>query len=720
MRSGHCFRLVATVAVFVAAQSMYADTTITFARAEVNEMAMLWETDCVSVSSLANAQYPSIAGTWDFIFPHTAISSDGDIHVDMAIDASGTGSTGNNTGESPLICEVINATQTQLTHLDGLTGARATFRGIFRFYTEHAGERHFELHPVTQLQTWNGSAFVDDSDYHANIVADPNGTTHANSTLIGLLDGSETMSATVASDNTNVTFTFPSPSVNYVQYDGVAVSGLQSDALSQYFLFQPNLVPNATVRCRLVANTDAATAASGLAANQNVTVNALTRTDMSAVASTIASMSAGQQKTFPRPVELIVLDLPSIGPPPTPTPSASPFVNSTSIAIKSGHSGETAADPYPSAINVSGLAGTISKVTVSVNGLNTSGQAAAEDIDILMTGPSGENTMLMSDAGGLNSLSNVNLTFDDAAASELSTSQITSGTYQPTNFNPRGDKDAFPSPAPGKPFGSTLSDFNGASPNGTWNLFVLDEYTSGTGSIANGWSISIVTVPAPPFVTTTQATNLTSTTATLNGSVNALGLDSTFDFQFGTGTDYMFAQSTQSAGSGTAAVPVSVGLVGLSPATTYHYRLSGANTAGVTDGVDMTFTTLAFADSDGDGMPDDYETAHGLSPNDPSDAATDLDGDGMTNLQEYLAGTDPRSPVSLLRISSIQTSGGDIVVTFPSVLGKLYRVEETDDFGASWSVLTDNLPGNGSAMNVVDTEAADNFPRRFYRVILLQ
>ncbi|HXT12167.1 MAG TPA: thrombospondin type 3 repeat-containing protein [Candidatus Angelobacter sp.] len=42
------------------------------------------------------------------------------------------------------------------------------------------------------------------------------------------------------------------------------------------------------------------------------------------------------------------------------------------------------------------------------------------------------------------------------------------------------------------------------------------------------------------------------------------------------------------------------------------------------------------ADSDHDGMPDNWEKAHGLNPNDPSDANKDLNGDGYTNLEKYL------------------------------------------------------------------------------------
>ena len=50
---------------------------------------------------------------------------------------------------------------------------------------------------------------------------------------------------------------------------------------------------------------------------------------------------------------------------------------------------------------------------------------------------------------------------------------------------------------------------------------------------------------------------------------------------------------------------------------------------------------LAPADADRDGMPDAWETRHGLDPHDRSDAAKDADGDGYTAIEEYLNGTDP-------------------------------------------------------------------------------
>jgi len=57
----------------------------------------------------------------------------------------------------------------------------------------------------------------------------------------------------------------------------------------------------------------------------------------------------------------------------------------------------------------------------------------------------------------------------------------------------------------------------------------------------------------------------------------------------------------------------------------------------------LLFTVNAVDDRDGDGLPNGYELANGLDPDDPSDAGLDADLDGLTNRQEFELGTNPRS-----------------------------------------------------------------------------
>ena len=121
-------------------------------------------------------------------------------------------------------------------------------------------------------------------------------------------------------------------------------------------------------------------------------------------------------------------------------------------------------------------------------------------MDLLLVGPQGQQTALMSDAGGCSdqAVEGVELRFDDEALHIASQSQtLASTTYQPTDYD--GDEDdedvdEYPAPAPtpdpgGEP--SNLSVFDGTNPNGTWRLFAYDDVGEFLTRIDGGWSLDI-------------------------------------------------------------------------------------------------------------------------------------------------------------------------------------------------------------------------------------
>lgn len=101
-----------------------------------------------------------------------------------------------------------------------------------------------------------------------------------------------------------------------------------------------------------------------------------------------------------------------------------------------------------------------------------------------------------------------------------------------------------------------------------------------------------------------------------------------------------------------------------------YYRLTGPAEPPVTTVVPYS------GDSDGDGMPDDFEALHGFNPY-TDDSRLDTDGDGLTNLEEFRLGTNPRDGSSFFR--AIAESGppgsGELVLTWNSVPGADYDVK---------------------------------------------
>ncbi|MBD2602132.1 S8 family serine peptidase [Microcystis aeruginosa CS-583] len=177
------------------------------------------------------------------------------------------------------------------------------------------------------------------------------------------------------------------------------------------------------------------------------------------------------------------------------------FSNTSPITIPSSGS----STPYPSTINVSGLSGNINSLKVTLTNLS---HTWPNDIDVLLVGPTGTKALLMSDVGGSSGVNNVTLTFDPTATSSLPDSGlITSGSYKATDFE---TGDFFNAPAPGGPYGTDFSVFNGINPNGTWSLYVIDDAGGDAGTIAGGWSLNIGTASTAPTLAI-AATNANQT-----------------------------------------------------------------------------------------------------------------------------------------------------------------------------------------------------------------
>lgn len=101
----------------------------------------------------------------------------------------------------------------------------------------------------------------------------------------------------------------------------------------------------------------------------------------------------------------------------------------------------------------------------------------------------------------------------------------------------------------------------------------------------------------------------------------------------------------------------------------YYWEVLGANAAADSDNDGLLNLEEYFygtnplnADTDGDGMSDGWEVAHGLDPKSAADAGGDPDGDGRTNLAEFTARTNPRNALDAVATS---TTGHDVVIVAP-------------------------------------------------------
>jgi hypothetical protein len=153
------------------------------------------------------------------------------------------------------------------------------------------------------------------------------------------------------------------------------------------------------------------------------------------------------------------------------------------------------ASPYPAAITVSGFTnGAITDINLLLTDLTSS---YGSDVQILLSRDDGRRALVMSDVGEAIIVTDVDLILDDEAAAPLSRTALSSGTFQPTDF--ASGTNMFPAPAPAPNGNVALSTFDGANPNGTWQLWVMT--SGGAPGDLGGWALQItaeadVQVPA--------------------------------------------------------------------------------------------------------------------------------------------------------------------------------------------------------------------------------
>jgi len=173
------------------------------------------------------------------------------------------------------------------------------------------------------------------------------------------------------------------------------------------------------------------------------------------------------------------------------------FSNTAPIVINDNAN----ATPFPSTITVSGLTGVVVKIRVTLSQVS---HTFGQDITVWLVGPSNQAIVLLGRAAG--KLTSTTLEFDDCAPRAFaggSNAAMSPGRYRPGSYQ-SVQSIQVPAPTGSTLFPvSTLAALNatGAASNGTWALYVKDNASTASGTIAGGWRLTFFTQPAPPIAT---------------------------------------------------------------------------------------------------------------------------------------------------------------------------------------------------------------------------
>ena len=217
-----------------------------------------------------------------------------------------------------------------------------------------------------------------------------------------------------------------------------------------------------------------------------------------------------------------------------------------------------------------------------VKGVNTAGTTNGTDLTFTTTAAVPTAT-----TSAATSITTTGATLNGSINTNNATTVVTFDYGTTTSYGT--NVTATQSPVTGTTTTAVSAVLTGLVPNATYHFRVNGVNTAGT---TNGTDLTFTTTAAVPTANTSAATLITSTGATLNGTINANNASTVVSFEYGLTTSYgTSVTATQSPVTGTTTTAVSAVLTGLVPNTTYHFRVKGVNTAGTTNGTDLTFTT---------------------------------------------------------------------------------------------------------------------------------
>lgn len=150
------------------------------------------------------------------------------------------------------------------------------------------------------------------------------------------------------------------------------------------------------------------------------------------------------------------------------------------------------------------------------------------------------------------------------------------------------------------------------------------------------------------------------------------------------------------------------------PANAGTYSIVAANAANLTGVVTSGALLTVLADTDGDRLPDSWETQYGFNPSNPLDGLLDPDGDTMNNRAEYIAGTDPTNSLSYLKVEQL-VPGAPTRISYQAVSNRTYTVQYNDSFGGLWFTLTNTAERSTNRLETVTDPGSA--VTRYYRLV---